>query len=129
AGPASTILDVSKGVDDGVEKVEDDILVGAATTIGHPIETGKALWNAATNPRETFHVMSDAISTSYDRDVTNGNAESRSRWFTYGATSRATCYMRASGPTAVSRIGSSATTDMTVPFANHTYFININYPF
>src|SRR5699024_3516280 len=66
AGPASTILDVSKGVDDGVEKVEDDILVGAATTIGHPIETGKALWNAATNPKETFHAMTDAISTSYD---------------------------------------------------------------
>src|SRR5699024_318797 len=42
AGPASTILDVSKGVDDGVEKVEDDILVGAATTIDHRLQTGKA---------------------------------------------------------------------------------------
>src|SRR5699024_898948 len=129
AGPASTILDVSKGVDDGVEKVEDDILVGAATTIGHPIETGKALWNAATNPKETFHAMTDAISTSYDRDVTNGNAESRSRWFTYAATTIGTSFIGASGPNAVSRAGSSAARTTTKPVAKNTNRININNPF
>src|SRR5699024_5862607 len=129
AGPASTRLDASKGVDDGVERVEDDILVGAATTIGHPIETAKALWNAATNPRETFHVMSDAISTSYDRDVTNGNAESRSRWFTYAATTIGTSFIGASGPNAVSRAGSSAARTTTKPVAKNTNRININNPF
>lgn len=116
-------------MDDGVEKVEDDILVGAATTIGHPIETGKALWNAATNPKETFHAMTDAISTSYDRDVTNGNAESRSRWFTYAATTIGTSFIGASGPNAVSRAGSSAARTTTKPVAKNTNRININNPF
>lgn len=27
--------------------------------------------------------MQDAISTSYNRDVMNGDAESRARWFSY----------------------------------------------
>src|SRR5699024_9874327 len=129
AKPTEITLDILQGMDDGIESTIDDTLVGAATTIGHPIETGKALWNAATNPKETFHVMSDAISTSYDRDVTNGNAESRSRWFTDAATTIGTSFIGASGPNAVSRAGSSAARTTTKPVAKNTNRININNPF
>src|SRR5699024_2055354 len=46
AKPTEITLDILQGMDDGIESTIDDTLVGAATTIGHPIETGKALWNA-----------------------------------------------------------------------------------
>src|SRR5699024_1692603 len=128
AGPANFTLDIGKGTIGGFNDFAEDTIDGLATTVSHPIETGKALWKAATNPKETFHAMTDAISTSYNRDVTNGNAESRSRWFTYAATTLATT-VGTGGAGAAPRAGTTAAKLATKPVAKNTNRININNQF
>src|SRR5699024_9675384 len=64
AGPANFTLGIGKGTIGGFNDFAEDTIDGLATTVSQPIETGKALWKADNNPKETFHAMTDAISTS-----------------------------------------------------------------
>src|SRR5699024_1924769 len=128
AGPTKFTLDIGKGTVDGFNDFAEDTIEGLATTVAHPIETGDALWNAATTQKQTIHVMTDAISTSYDRDVTNGNAESRSRWFTYAATTLATT-VGTGGTGAAPRAGTTAAKLGTKPVVKKPNRLNINNPF
>src|SRR5699024_3417498 len=62
------------------------------------------------------------------RDVTNGNAESRSRWFTYAATTLATT-VGTGGTGAAPRAGTTAAKQGTKPSVKKPNRLNINNPF
>jgi len=83
AVPATFAFDVTKGTVDGLGDALDDTMDDVKTTMTHPIETTSSLVNAALHPVNTYGIMKEAIRTSYNRDVTNGDAESRAHWFTY----------------------------------------------
>src|SRR5699024_2008362 len=128
-GPAATTFNISQGIDDGVENFIDDTLVGTATMIGHPIETGTSLWNAVSKPLNTYEIMKDAISTSFERDVTNGDEESRYRCFSYATATIGTSLVGTSGPNATSKLSSTAENNTTKSVTNNDNRLNFNNPF
>src|SRR5699024_1711425 len=49
----------------------------------HPIQTYQSMKHMVLHPVETEKYMGNAIAESYNRDMVNGDAESRSHWVTY----------------------------------------------
>ncbi len=58
-------------------------LTGLWDFIIDPGETLSALENAVLHPVKTYDAVSAAIEESYQKDMVNGDAYSRSRWVTY----------------------------------------------
>lgn len=73
----------AKGVVRGGIDVVVDTFTGAFDMLRHPIQTGISLINMVIHPVDTGKYIWNAISESYDRDMRNGDAESRARWVTY----------------------------------------------
>ena len=70
----------AKGVGTGAYKVGEETVVGVYNTVAHPIQTGTAMWDTVSHPIDTSKYIKNAIAEFFDRDMTNGDTESRSQW-------------------------------------------------
>src|SRR5699024_7666661 len=64
----------AKGVGTCAYKVGEETVVGVYNTVAHPIQTGSAMWDAASHPIDTYKYIKNAIEESFDRDMANGDA-------------------------------------------------------
>ncbi|MBA4496350.1 ADP-ribosyltransferase [Paenactinomyces guangxiensis] len=67
----------------GVWNAVVDAVKGIWNIITSPVETVKNLFHAITNPIDTGKAIWKLISDSWERDVINGDANSRAEWFGY----------------------------------------------
>src|SRR5690625_325962 len=93
-----------KGIGKGIYDFGEDTVVGIYNTVRHPIKTGKAVYHAATHPVETGRHIKHSIQESYDRDMKNGDAESRARWVTYAIGTIGTSIVGTKGVDKVSKV-------------------------
>ncbi|WP_282242529.1 hypothetical protein [Psychrobacillus sp. NEAU-3TGS] len=77
--------------------------------IQDPKATLDATVEAVTNLVETFNVIKSAISSSYERDMVNGDANSRAYWVTYALGTVATSIVGTKGVGALTKSGVAAT--------------------
>jgi len=75
--------DILTGIGIGVKDVVVDTATGIWDTLTNPMETLKGIANTIMHPVDTFNIIKQGIEDSFERDVINGDAESRARWFTY----------------------------------------------
>ncbi|WP_419887688.1 glycohydrolase toxin TNT-related protein [Neobacillus niacini] len=75
------IADVSKGFVTGMVDAVVATVEGLWNVITHPIETFNGLVYVVQHPVETAKSIWESIKNSWNHDVVNGDAESRSNWF------------------------------------------------
>lgn len=103
-----TGIEVVKGIGTGLYDSGKDFVVGLWDTITNPKATLDGLVNAVTNPVETYNTIKTAICESYDRDMVNGDANSRAHWVTYAIGTVATSIIGTKGTTAIVKTGTTA---------------------
>ncbi len=102
-GAGEITWDIVKGVGVGLYDVGKDTVTGIWDFITDPGETLSALGNAAMHPVKTYDAISAAIEESYQKDMTNGDAYSRSRWVTYAIGSVAVAIFGTKGAGAINK--------------------------
>ncbi|WEY96473.1 LXG family T7SS effector ribonuclease toxin YobL [Bacillus subtilis] len=95
--------DIVKGVGVGLYDVGKDTVTGIWDFITDPGETLSALGNAVIHPVKTYDAISAAIEESYQKDMVNGDAYSRSRWVTYAIGSVAVAVVGTKGAGAINK--------------------------
>ncbi|NUI60834.1 ribonuclease YeeF family protein [Bacillus amyloliquefaciens] len=95
--------DILKGAGVGLYDVGKDTVTGLWDFITYPGETLSALGNAVLHPVKTYDAVSAAIEESYQKDMVNGDAYSRSRWVTYAVGSVAVAVVGTKGAGAVNK--------------------------
>ena len=60
--------------------VGENLVTGIVDIFQDPKATLDATIEAVTNPKETYNTIKSAITTSYERDMVNGDANSRAHW-------------------------------------------------
>ncbi|MEJ3733112.1 T7SS effector LXG polymorphic toxin [Bacillus velezensis] len=95
--------DILKGAGVGLYDVGKDTVTGLWDFITDPGETLSALGNAVLHPVKTYDAVSAAIEESYQKDMVNGDAYSRSRWVTYAIGSAAVAIVGTKGAGAVNK--------------------------
>ncbi|MDA1477496.1 T7SS effector LXG polymorphic toxin [Bacillus changyiensis] len=89
---------IQRGIEQGTKEVFLDTMSGIRDTIENPKEALEGIAYTIQHPQETFNAIGKDIKDSFVRDVINGDAESRAKWFTYGA-----------GTVALSAVGTKGT--------------------
>ncbi|PRR94561.1 ribonuclease YeeF family protein [Bacillus atrophaeus] len=102
-GAGEITWDIVKGVGVGLYDVGKDTLTGIWDFITDPGETLSALGNAVIHPVKTYDAVSAAIEESYQKDMVNGDAYSRSRWVTYAIGSVAAAVVGTKGAGAINK--------------------------
>ncbi|WP_435002236.1 T7SS effector LXG polymorphic toxin [Bacillus atrophaeus] len=102
-GAGEITWDIVKGVGVGLYDVGKDTLTGIWDFITDPGETLSALGNAVIHPVKTYDAISAAIEESYQKDMVNGDAYSRSRWVTYAVGSVAGAIVGTKGAGAINK--------------------------
>ncbi|MEC0600807.1 T7SS effector LXG polymorphic toxin [Bacillus spizizenii] len=102
-GAGEITWDIVKGVGVGLYDVGKDTLTGIWDFITDPGETLSALGNAVLHPVKTYDAISAAIEESYQKDMVNGDAYSRSRWVTYAVGSVAVAVFGTKGAGAINK--------------------------
>ncbi|MDG0767193.1 ribonuclease YeeF family protein [Bacillus halotolerans] len=102
-GAGEITWDIVKGVGVGLYDVGKDTVTGIWDFITDPGETLSALGNAAMHPVKTYDAISAAIEESYQKDMVNGDAYSRSRWVTYAIGSVAVAVFGTKGAGAINK--------------------------
>ncbi|MCY8521753.1 ribonuclease YeeF family protein [Bacillus atrophaeus] len=102
-GAGEITWDIVKGVGVGLYDVGKDTVTGIWDFITDPGETLSALGNAVIHPVKTYDAVSAAIEESYQKDMVNGNAYSRSRWVTYAIGSAAAAVVGTKGAGAINK--------------------------
>ncbi|MGY0694494.1 T7SS effector LXG polymorphic toxin, partial [Virgibacillus sp. FSP13] len=103
------VVNTGKGAQIGVYDVGKDTLVGIGNTVMHPVETVDSMVNMVVNPVDTGKYISNAIAESYERDMANGDAESRSHWVTYALGTAVTTVFGTKGAGTVTKTGVATT--------------------
>ncbi|KXZ18963.1 hypothetical protein AXI59_15625 [Bacillus nakamurai] len=98
-----TTWDIIKGAGVGLYDVGKDTVTGLWDFITDPGETLSALGNAVIHPVKTYEAVSAAIEASYQKDMVNGDAYSRSRWVTYAIGSVAVAVVGTKGAGAINK--------------------------
>lgn len=75
--------DILNGIGTGLKDVVMDTATGIWDTVTNPMETLEGIGNVLIHPVDTFNIVKQGIEKSFERDVINGDAESRARWFSY----------------------------------------------
>ncbi|MCR4387004.1 MULTISPECIES: T7SS effector LXG polymorphic toxin [Bacillus amyloliquefaciens group] len=75
--------DILKGAGVGLYDVGKDTVTGLWQLISKPDEVVEGIIGAVAHPINTYNSISTAIEESYQKDMVNGDAYSRSRWVTY----------------------------------------------
>ncbi|WP_419962512.1 T7SS effector LXG polymorphic toxin [Psychrobacillus sp. BM2] len=78
-----TGLEIVDGILSGLFDVGKDSVTGIVDIFQDPIATLEATVEAVTNPEETYNTIKSVITTSYERDMVGGDANSRAHWVTY----------------------------------------------
>ncbi|MCY9058017.1 ribonuclease YeeF family protein [Bacillus inaquosorum] len=102
-GAGEITWDIVKGVGVGLYDVGKDTVTGIWDFITDPGETLSALGNAVIHPVKTYDAVSAAIEESYQKDMVNGDAYSRSRWVTYAVGSTVTAIVGTKGAGAINK--------------------------
>ncbi|MEC0544171.1 ribonuclease YeeF family protein [Bacillus inaquosorum] len=102
-GAGEITWDIVKGVGVGLYDVGKDTVTGICDFITDPGETLSALGNAVIHPVKTYDAISAAIEESYQKDMVNGDAYSRSRWVTYAVGSVAVAVFGTKGAGAINK--------------------------
>ncbi|MCY8518635.1 ribonuclease YeeF family protein [Bacillus atrophaeus] len=102
-GAGEITWDIVKGVGVGIYDVGKDTVTGIWDFITDPGETLSALGNAVIHPVKTYDAVSAAIEESYQKDMVNGDAYSRSRWVTYAIGSVAAAVVGTKGAGAINK--------------------------
>lgn len=102
-GAGEITWDIVKGVGVGLYDVGKDTVTGIWDFITDPGETLSALGNAVIHPVKTYDAISAAIEESYQKDMVNGDAYSRSRWVTYAVGSVAAAVVGTKGAGAINK--------------------------
>ncbi|MBU5264991.1 ribonuclease YeeF family protein [Bacillus atrophaeus] len=102
-GAGEITWDIVKGVGVGLYDVGKDTVTGIWDFITDPGETLSALGNAVIHPVKTYDAVSAAIEESYQKDMVNGDAYSRSRWVTYAIGSVAAAVVGTKGAGAINK--------------------------
>ena len=98
-----------KGAGIGLFDVGKDTVVGLYDTVTDPIGTVESLYHSVTNPVETYKYIEKAIVDSYERDMINGDAESRSHWVAYALGTTVTAVVGTKGAGAITKTGVATT--------------------
>ena len=106
---AVTTYDVGIGGGIGLVDVGKDTVVGLYDTVTDPKGTVESLYHSVTNPVETYKYIEKSIADSYERDMINGDAESRSHWVTYALGTTATAVVGTKGAGALTKTGVATT--------------------
>ncbi|MET1250187.1 T7SS effector LXG polymorphic toxin [Sporolactobacillus sp. STCC-11] len=72
--------EIQYGIRDGAKDMVKDTVLGIWDATTNPVETFKSTWYASTHPIQTFNVIKNALVQSFDKDIIHGNAYTRSRW-------------------------------------------------
>jgi len=65
------------------------------------------MWDAVSHPIDTSKYIKNAIEESFDRDMANGDTESRSYWVTYASGLIATTIFGTKGAGTVTKAGTT----------------------
>ncbi|WP_166462381.1 ribonuclease YeeF family protein [Psychrobacillus vulpis] len=103
-----TGIEVVKGVGMGLFDAGKDFVVGLWDTITNPKATVDGLVNAVSHPVETYNTIKTAISESYERDMVNGDANTRGHWVAYAIGTVATSIVGTKGANALIKTGTTA---------------------
>ena len=104
-----TGLEIVNGILSGLFDVGKDFVTGIVDIVQDPKATLDATVEAVTNPKETYNTIKSAITTSYERDMVNGDANSRAHWVTYALGTVATSVVGTKGVGALTKSGVTAT--------------------
>ena len=95
--------DILKGAGVGLYDVGKDTVTGLWQLISKPDEVVEGIIGAVAHPINTYNSISTAIEESYQKDMVNGDAYSRSRWVTYAVGSVAVAVVGTKGAGAVNK--------------------------
>lgn len=102
-----TGIEVVKGVGTGLFDAGKDFVTGLWDTITNPKATVDGIVNAVSNPIATFNTIKTAISESYERDMVNGDANSRAHWVAYASGTVVTSIVGTKGANALVKTGTT----------------------
>ncbi|MFW6795369.1 T7SS effector LXG polymorphic toxin [Bacillus velezensis] len=95
--------DILKGAGVGLYDVGKDTVTGLWQLINKPDEVVEGIIGAVAHPINTYNAISTAIEESYQKDMVNGDAYSRSRWVAYAIGSAAVAVVGTKGAGAVNK--------------------------
>ncbi|MED3910559.1 T7SS effector LXG polymorphic toxin [Peribacillus simplex] len=101
--------DIAKGIGVGLYDVGKDFVTGVWDFVTDPGETVEGVANSIMHPIKTYKYISKSISDSYERDMVNGDAYSRSHWVTYALGTVVTSVVGTKGAGAVAKTGVATT--------------------
>ncbi|MFJ7853946.1 T7SS effector LXG polymorphic toxin [Peribacillus frigoritolerans] len=101
--------DIAKGIGVGLYDVGKDFVTGVWDFVTDPGETVEGVANSIMHPIKTYKYISKSISDSYERDMVNGDAYSRSHWVTYALGTVVTSVVGTKGAGAVTKTGVATT--------------------
>ncbi|WP_342614461.1 T7SS effector LXG polymorphic toxin [Peribacillus frigoritolerans] len=106
---AKQTADIAKGIGVGLFDVGKDFVTGVWDFVTDPGETVEGVANSIIHPIQTYKYISKSISDSYERDMVNGDAYSRSHWVTYALGTVVTSVVGTKGAGAVTKTGVATT--------------------
>ncbi|MEF2093304.1 T7SS effector LXG polymorphic toxin [Bacillus sp. CFBP9009] len=106
---AKQTADITKGIGVGLYDVGKDFVTGVWDFVTDPGETVEGVANSIMHPIKTYKYISKSISDSYERDMVNGDAYSRSHWVTYALGTVVTSVVGTKGAGAVAKTGVATT--------------------
>ncbi|WP_458354464.1 T7SS effector LXG polymorphic toxin [Peribacillus frigoritolerans] len=106
---AKQTADITKGIGVGLYDVGKDFVTGVWDFVTDPGETVEGVANSIMHPIKTYKYISKSISDSYERDMVNGDAYSRSHWVTYALGTVVTSVVGTKGAGAITKTGVATT--------------------
>ncbi|MFF2457653.1 T7SS effector LXG polymorphic toxin [Peribacillus simplex] len=106
---AKQTADIAKGIGVGLFDVGKDFVTGVWDFVTDPGEVVEGVANSIMHPIQTYKYISKSISDSYERDMVNGDAYSRSHWVTYALGTVVTSVVGTKGAGAVTKTGVATT--------------------
>lgn len=106
---AKQTADITKGIGVGLYDVGKDFVTGVWDFVSDPGETVEGVANSIMHPIQTYKYISKSISDSYERDMVNGDAYSRSHWVTYALGTVVTSVVGTKGAGAITKTGVATT--------------------
>ncbi|KWW21754.1 hypothetical protein AS888_04425 [Peribacillus simplex] len=106
---AKQTADIAKGIGVGLFDVGKDFVTGIYDLVTDPGQAVEGVANSILHPIQTYTYISKAISDSYERDMVNGDAYSRSHWVTYALGTVVTTVVGTKGAGAVAKTGVATT--------------------
>ncbi|MFO6495571.1 MULTISPECIES: T7SS effector LXG polymorphic toxin [Bacillus] len=88
----------------GVKDNLVDAGIGLWDAATHPKETLEGIGHVIIHPVDTFNIIKKDIEESFERDVINGDAYSRSHWFGYALTTVGTSLVGSKGADKLSKV-------------------------